>query len=194
VRQVIDDGDLVEFDVTIQSPGNEVIVHGEMGGGRMNISRKREGMPVDNVPILHKLGLVDCGSATAYLILGYHRVKPGRFQVAFFEGFDPATGPWDMALDYDGIHLLRMLGGAQQAIVIFDDKGLPVDVRRESGNGVAQTKLLDFEIVDGRGLPMPAEKKALIPKRATPEKPKDGADKPKGPSGVPAEAGSSGPK
>jgi hypothetical protein len=79
---------------------------------------------------------------------------------------------------------------------MFDGKGLPVDVRRNSGNGVSQTKLLDFEIVDGKGLPMPAEKRALAPKVAPPdEKPKGGAEKPKsGVSGVPAEAGSSGPK
>jgi len=88
-----------------------------------------------------------------------------------------------------------MLGGTQVAVVMFDDKGLPVDVRRQSGNGVSQTKLLDFEIVDGRGLPMPAEKRKLAPKVPPAEKPKDGAEKPKsGVNGVPAEAGSTGPK
>ncbi len=195
VRQVIDHGDLVEFEVTLKSGANEQVVKGEMGGGRMSVSRTSDGVPVNNVPILHKLALVDCGSATAYLILGYHR-KPGRFQVAFFEGFDPATGPWDLALDSDpSTHLLKMLGGSQVAIVMFNDKGLPVDVRRQSGNGVAQTKLLDFEIVDGRGLPMPADKRARAPAPTSGEKPKDGAEKAKGGvGGVPAEAGSSGPK
>ncbi|MCY2961090.1 MAG: hypothetical protein NTY35_13095 [Planctomycetota bacterium] len=189
VQQVVAEGSLVGFDVSMRTGARSVEVHGETAGGRLNVSRKLDGLPVDNVPILQRLALVDCGSATAWLILGYHR-NPGTFQVAFFENYDPATGPWELALDPEGTHLLRMLG-SQQAIVKYDAFGLPTEIRRQSGNGVSTTRLLESTIEDGRGLPMSAEKKALMPKRkadAGSAPTKDGA------LGRPAEAGAAGPK
>lgn len=163
VSQVVADGNLVAFDVSMRTGARSVEVRAESAGGRLNVSRKLDGIPVDNVPVLQRLALVDCGSATAWLIAGYHK-KPGAFQVAFFENYDPATGPWEMALDPDGsTHYLRMLG-SQQAIVKYDAFGLPTEVQRQSGNGISVTRLLESKIEDGRGLPMPAEKKALAPK------------------------------
>ena len=174
----------------MRTGARSVEVRGESAGGRLNVSRKLDGIPVDNVPVQQRLALVDCGSATAWLIAGYHK-KPGAFQVAFFENYDPATGPWEMALDPDAsTHYLRMLG-SQQAIVKYDAFGLPTEVQRQSGNGISVTRLLESKIEDGRGLPMPAEKKALAPKpRPAPASAPVKAGAPAGAS----EGGAPGPK
>jgi len=167
VTQVIEDGDLSAFDVSMRTGAKTVEVHGEIAGGRMNVSRKFDGIPVDNVPVQQRLALVDCGSATAWLVLGYHK-RPGAFQVAFFENYDPATGPWEMALDPEAsTHYLRMLG-SQEAIVKYDAFGVPTEVQRQSGNGTSTMVLLESKILDARGLPMSAEKKAEAPQRPPP--------------------------
>jgi hypothetical protein len=115
---------------------------------------------------------------TAWLILGYHRQPGAAFQALFFDDLDPAFGPWELALDPDGsTHYVRMYGHAQQAIAKYDARGFATEVVRTSGNGTATTLLLESEVLDGRGLPMPAEKRALAPK-----------------AGAPVEAGSGAPK
>lgn len=185
VTQVVEGGDLAAFDVSMRTGGKMVEVHGEVAGGRMNVSRKFDGIPVDNVPVQQRLALVDCGSATAWLVLGYHR-NPGAFHVAFFENYDPATGPWEMALDpATATHYLKMLG-SQDGIVKFDAFGVPTEVRRQSGNGVSTMTLLESKILDARGLPMSAEKRARGAKLPGAEV-KDGAARP-------AEAGAPEPK
>jgi hypothetical protein len=184
VQQVIAGGDLTAFTVEMRTGARNVTVQGELAGGVMNVSRRFDGSFVDNVPIRDKLALVDCGSVTAWLILGYHR-KPGVFQVAFFDDYEPAVGRWEMALDKDGrTHLLRTPMG--QAVVVVDERGMPVDARRAQGNSLAQTKLLDGRVEDGRGLPRPADKKALA--GTGPARPKP-ADAPQ-----PAGAGKEPPK
>ncbi len=163
VSQVVADGRLVAFDVAMRTGARVTEIKGELAGGRMNISRKMDGLPVDNVPVLQRLALVDCGSVTSWLILGYHR-NPGVHQVVFFEDYDPATGPWEVALDPDAsTHYVRMLG-VQEAIAKYDAFGVPTAIARGTGNGVSQTFLLESKVEDGRGLPMPAAKKALAPK------------------------------
>ncbi len=185
VTQVIEEGQLAAFDVSMRTGGKTVDVHGEIAGGRMNVSRKLDGIPIDNVPVQQRLALVDCGSVTAWLVLGYHR-NPGAFQVAFFENYDPATGPWEMALDPEtSTHYLRMLG-SQEAIVKYDAFGMPTEVRRQSGNGTSTTVLIESKILDARGLPMPADKKARATKRP--------ATDVNGGAARPAEAGATEPK
>lgn len=201
VSQVVADGNLAAFDVAMRTGTHTVDVHGELAGGRMNVSTKVDGIPRDNSPVLQRLAFVDCGSATAWLIAGYHK-KPGvEFQVLFFDDNQAAIGPWRMALDPEATHFFKMLG-SQEAIVKYDAFGIPTEIRRESGNGVTKTALLESKVVDGRGLPMPADKKALIPpKGSAPAAPKD-APKPAkdaqpakdGAAARPAEAGAPGPK
>ncbi len=159
VRQTIQGGNLVAFEVTSKSGGKEISTKGTLAGGKMNVMRRADGGFVDNVSVVERLAFVDCGSATAWLILGYHK-KPGAFHVAFFDDHEPAVGRWEMALDGDGItHLARTPTG--DAVAKFDARGVPTEVRRAKGNAVALTKLLDARVEDGRGLPMPADKKAL---------------------------------
>jgi hypothetical protein len=165
VTQVVEGGALSSFEVSIRTGLRLLEVAGQVAGGRMSVSVKLDGLPVRNDPLPSRLALVDCGSATAWLVLGYHR-KPGApLQALFFDDLDPAYGPWEMALDPDGsTHYVRMYGNTQQAIARFDARGFPTEVVRTSGNGEAKTTLLESEVVDGRGLPMPADKKALAPK------------------------------
>jgi hypothetical protein len=182
VSQVISDGFLKAFDVRMSTGARVTEVKGEIAGGRMNISRSQDGLPVDNVPVLPRLALVDCGSVTAWLIVGYHR-KPGEFQVLFFENYEPATGPWQMALEPDPTtHVLRMLGSGE-AIVKYDGTGVPTEILRATGNGVARTQLIEAEIVDGRGLPMPADKRALAPPKDAAAKPTEAGSPPRQPDG-----------
>lgn len=163
VSQVIADGNLQGFDVAMRTGARLTEIKGELAGGRMNISRKIDGLPVDNVPVLQRLALVDCSSVTSWLILGYHR-NPGVHNIVFFEDYDPATGPWEVGLAPNGsTHVVRMLG-VQEAIAEFDAFGVPTAIARGTGNGVSQTFLIESKIVDGRGLPMPAAKKAMAPK------------------------------
>jgi len=198
VSQVVADGNLSAFDVSMRTGTRVVDVRGEMGGGRMSVSTKFDGLPQSNHPVSQRLAFVDCGSATAWLIAGYHKKPGAEFNVLFFEGVQAGVGPWRMAMDPEAMHMFQILK-SQEATAKFDAFGVPTEIKRQTGNGVAVTVLLDVQIEDGRGLPMSAEKKALIPPKSaapgaakgavTPEKPvKDGA------AAQPAEAGAPGPK
>jgi hypothetical protein len=101
----------------------------------------------------------------------------------FFENYSPATGPWLMALEPDPTtHVLRMLG-SQEAIVKYDATGVPTEILRATGNGVARMQLIDAKIVDGRGLPMPADKRALAPPKDAAAKPTEAGATPRKPDG-----------
>lgn len=188
VTQVIVDGALNAFDLSMRTGANVVEYHAETAGGRLNWTCTNNGLPYRNGSILERIAFVDCGSVTNWLILGYHR-QPGRFDALFLDGTDLARGVWEMAVDPELTHLCRIYGG-QQAIARYEARGTPRDLERATGNGTTKTVVTELEVADGRGLPFSAEKKAAAEKARSlvPPKPKDGA------AGRPADAGAPGPK
>lgn len=213
VTQVIVDGALNSFDLSMRTGVNVVAYTAETAGGRLNWTRTSNGIPQQSGSILERVAFVDCGSVTAWLVAGYHR-QPGRFEALFLDDYDLARGVWEMAVDPEFTHLCKIYGG-QEAIAKYDATGAPKEIGRSTGNGVAVTYVSEVEVVDGRGLPFSAEKKAAAEKARSIVTPKTGgldlealkreaarADGAKGAgdgakegaSGRPTEAGSTGPK
>jgi hypothetical protein len=160
VEQTISGGDMVDFVVHMMSNGHDIAVHGQNVAGKFSIETRLNGQFVDTPVVKDKLALVECGSVTSLLVLGYHR-KPGRFKVLFFDDYDPATGEWELRLDEGALHLVRAPTGFMK--VSYDDKGNLREAQRESGNGILQTLPLETAAPDGKGLPMPADKRAMAP-------------------------------
>jgi hypothetical protein len=170
IQQTIADGELTDFEVHMISNGRDIAVHGQNTAGKFALEMKLNGQLVDAPVVNDKLALVQCGSVTSLLILGYHR-RPGTFKVLFFDDYDPAVGTWEMHLDTDALHLVRTPLGFMK--VWYDEKGNLKEAQRESGNGILQTLPLETATPDGKGLPMPVDKRALAasaPKPGAPEK------------------------
>lgn len=157
IQQTIQGGELVALDVKIVSNARTVDVRGERAAGKLSITRRVNGQFVDTNHLDEKPVLVDCGSVTTLLILGYHR-RPGVFNAIFFDDYDPALGKYELRLDRDATHLVRTPTGDMS--VAFDAFGAPIESKRESGNGILHTKSLESRAVDKKGLPMPEEKRA----------------------------------
>jgi hypothetical protein len=163
VMQTVQGGELVELDVKMISNRRTITVHGELAGGKFSIEQRMDDAFVGTHHLKERISMVDCGSVTAHLILGYHK-KPGKSHVLFFDDYEPATGLWEMKLDQDALHLVRTPTGMMK--VSFDEKGNIQEVQREAGNGILQTKPIEVKVVDGKGLPMSADKRALVPQAA----------------------------
>lgn len=184
VSQTIHNGEVVSFKVAMKSGGKELVVRGENTGGRTNVERRLDGLLLDTTTIEDRIALVDCGSVTAHLVMGFHR-NPGSFKVLWFEGFDPAIGKWEMRLDKDPrTHLVRTHDG--EMVAAFNDDGSLKEALRVRVAGRVQTKPLETKIDDGRGLPMSPQKRAMAPKPAEASAPSD--DKQKGAKPAPGGA------
>ena len=158
VQQTIKGGDLVEFDVKITSSTNVINVHGSLVAGKMAIERRMNDRFLGTDHVLDRLEFVDCGSVTGMLILGYHRA-PGQFKVLEFADYEPATVPWEMRLDKNGLHLVVSQFTGEKRIA-FDAFGGILEAKRQVGSGIVQTKpTSETKAVDGKGLPMPNSKK-----------------------------------
>ena len=186
VQQTIANGDLVQFEVSIKSHGHTIAIHGENVGGRTNIESRVDGAFVDNVTRNERIAFVDAGSVTGLLILGYHR-KPGFLKVLGFDDYTPALYDWQMQLDKDGrTHLVRTQSG--EMTVAYDDHGAPLEVRRQAGSAVVVTAGA-AKAHDGKGLPMPADKRAAAAAApATPAKETEPKPPPKKDSAPPKDA------
>ncbi len=179
VQQTIADGELTDFEVHMVSNNHDVLVHGQSTAGKFTIETKLNGGFVDAPVVKDKLAFVQCGSVTSLLILGYHK-RPGTFKVLFFDDYDVAVGPCEMRLGADGLHLLKTPTGWMK--VSYDEKGNLKEAQRESGNGILQTRPLETATPDGKGLPMPADKRAMVPvapQVSTPAQGKDSVPPPK---------------
>ena len=186
VSQTIHNGEVVSFKVAMKSGGKELVVRGENTGGRTNVERRLDGILLDTTTIEDRIALVDCGSVTAHLVLGFHR-NPGVFKVLWFEGFDPAIGKWEMRLDKDpSTHLVRTHDGEMVASYAAD--GSLKEAVRVRVAGRVQTKALETKVDDGRGLPMSPQKRALAPKAAEAAAP-GGTPAPKESKPAPKEGG-----
>jgi hypothetical protein len=192
VQQTVADGELTDFDVHMISNGRDVFVHGESTAGKFTIETKLNGQFVDAPVVKDKLAYVQCGSVTSLLILGYHK-RPGAFKVLFFDDYDPAVGPCKLVLDEDAQHVLWHLLNTPTGLmkVTYDEKGNLKEAQRESGNGILQTLPLETATPDGKGLPMPPDKRAMAAAATKPSVPgKDptpapGKDAPAPPKTVP---------
>ncbi len=172
VVQTIKNGEVVSFSVKLASNGREMLVKGENVGGRTNVERRLDGALLDTTSIEDRIALVDCGSATGLLAMGFHR-NPGAFKVLWFEGWDPAIGRWEMRLDKDAsTHLVRTHDG--EMLVAYAADGSVVEVVRQRVAGRLQTKALETKVDDGRGLPMSPQKKAMAQKPAEAAAPASG--------------------
>lgn len=161
IQQTIQDGELVEFDVKITS-GNVVdTVHGAPVAGKFVLERRRNGQFVSNDPVSGRFALVDCGSVTSLLVLGYHR-SPGRFKVFEFDDYEPAVFEWELRLDAGAVHLVRTPRGDLR--VAYDESGGIREAKREVASTIQQTLPLGTKAHDGKGLPMPATKRGAAPK------------------------------
>ncbi|MEY2746497.1 MAG: hypothetical protein RL112_1539, partial [Planctomycetota bacterium] len=129
-----------------------------------NVERRLDGALLDTTTVEDRIALVDCGSATGLLAMGFHR-NPGSFKVLWFEGWDPAIGRWEMRLDKDAsTHLVRTHDG--EMLVAYASDGSVVEAVRQRVAGRLQTKALETKVDDGRGLPMSPQKKAMAQKPA----------------------------
>jgi hypothetical protein len=187
VLQTIKNGEVVSFSVKLASNGREMLVKGENVGGRTNVERRLDGALLDTTTIEDRIALVDCGSVTGLVAMGFHR-NPGAFKVLWFEGWDPAIGRWEMRLDKDAsTHLVRTHDG--EMVVGYAPDGSVVEVVRQRVAGRVQTKALETKVDDGRGLPMSPQKKAMAPKPAEASAPAGGAPRPQGGAEEPRRGG-----
>jgi hypothetical protein len=147
------EGRLIEFLVEIKAGTRSIRVQGASNAGRIYVERRIDGQFVDNVPVKDHIALVDAGSVTSGLVLGQRRLA-GGFKVIFFEDYDPAVGPWELAVDPQGTRLVRAHNG--QMKLRFDAQGALSEWLREQGSGVTQTRSLTIQAPDGVGLPPPA--------------------------------------
>jgi hypothetical protein len=169
------EGNLVEFLVEIKAGTRTIRVTGASNAGRIYVERRIDGAFVDNVPVNEQLALIDAGSVTTALVLGQRRIA-GGFKVIFFEDYDPAFGPWELAVDPQGTRLVRAHDG--QMKLRFDAQGALTEWLREQGSGITQTRSLTVQASDGVGLPPPtvAPKKEGAPSEKPPaQKTGDGA-------------------
>ncbi len=146
------EGYLTEFTVEIKAGARSIRVQGTSNAGRIYVERRIDDGFVDNVPVKDQLALVDAGSVTTALILG-QRKQAGVFKVLFFEDYDPAVGPWELATDAEGTRLVRAHAG--QMKLSFDANGAVSEWLREQGRGVTQLRSLTVQAPDGVGLPPP---------------------------------------
>ncbi|MBL8859847.1 MAG: hypothetical protein JNL28_15175 [Planctomycetes bacterium] len=160
IQQTIQNGDLTEFEVEIKNNSRVLNVRGALVAGKLSIERRLNGQFVSTDAVPDRFAFVDCGSVTGLIAMGYHRT-PGDFKVLYFEDYEPAIGSWRMALDKDALHVVRTQNGAMR--VLFDAVGGLVEAKREVGNTILQTVKLDSKAVGGKGLPMPAAKRAAVP-------------------------------
>ena len=173
VQQTIQNGELSEFDVEIKNNARVLHIHGALVAGKMSIERRLNGLFVANDPVSDRLAFVDCGSVTGLMAMGYHK-NPGNFKVLYFEDYEPAIGLWRLALDKDALHVARTQSGDLR--VAFDEFGGVLEAKREAGNTIFQTVKLETKVTGGKGLPMPAAKRAavpVLPKPAVDGPPKD---------------------
>lgn len=161
VQQTIQNGDLVEFDLKIETAGRRIEMHGAIVAGKMSLERRLNGQFVRNDLVKERLGFLDCGSVTGLLVLGYQR-QPGVFRVMFLDDFEPAIGNWELRLDKQAVHLVQTPLGA--LTVAYDASGAIAEAKREIGSGIVQTLPLETKVLDKKGLPMPAAKRDAAPK------------------------------
>jgi hypothetical protein len=165
VQQTIQNGELESFDVRIETNGKTVTAHGEQVAGRLNIERHINGTFVDNNSVNERIAFVDAGSVTSLLILGYHK-KPGVFKVVWFDDYEPAKGQWEMQLDPKAMasgdkdaatHLVRTPIGDMK--IAYDSIGGVKEALRVAGNGALHVRSLASKAMDGKGLPLPADRR-----------------------------------
>lgn len=157
LRQTIESGELAEFDLEIVTNGRLYSVHGERTAAKFALTRRMNGEFLDTQHVEGKPMLVDCGSVTALLVMGYHR-REGDFGAIFFEDYDPYVGTYKLRLDKGAEHVVRTPTGDLRAM--FDATGALLESKREVGVSILQTKSLESRAEDKRGLPMPEDKRA----------------------------------
>jgi hypothetical protein len=159
VQQTIQNGELLGFDVRIETNGKTISVHGEQAAGRLTVERRINGSFVDNNVVAERIAFVDAGSATALLILGYHK-RPGVFKVIWFDDYEPAKGQWELRLDKDAAtHLVKTPVGDMK--ITYDAIGGIAEALRTAGSSTLRMHGLTAKAIDGKGLPMPADKRAI---------------------------------
>ncbi len=151
--QKIQNGRLVELDMTVSSPPRVVTLKGTLAGGTLNIERHLNGVFNDMPRIRESAAFLEYGSVLSDLILG-QSVKPGEFGALFLQDFEFATSStWDLRVDPEtGQHLLRGPLGAR--VVEFGADGAVQKSVRESGRSELVTTLLEDKPVKA-GLPVP---------------------------------------
>ncbi|MBK7877499.1 MAG: amidohydrolase family protein [Planctomycetes bacterium] len=153
LSQTVRDDRLVQFRLTVKSGPLEVVTKGLAVANVFNVERRANGQFVGNVPVKDKLVLVDVGSVLAPLQAAHH-AREGNFKALFFDDYEPAVGPWEFRVDDKGTLLLRTHSGFLAASIGAD--GVPTQVRREQGRGIAEFEFAGNELPAGPW-PIPAE-------------------------------------
>jgi hypothetical protein len=159
-------GALAGFLVRLNTAGRELVVRGLSVGGQMRVERRLDGAHVDTKAAREKLVAIDAGSVTTLMLLA-HTQGPGHFPVLRFDqGLELEVVRWDLALDEDGDHVFRTPRGFSAAG--FQENGALKAVLEESAGSAVTTSSMEIDDHAGPGLPLPADKLALMQKQGEP--------------------------
>jgi hypothetical protein len=165
---------LDSFQVEVASAGHALAVRGVFTAEQWRIERRADGVFVDNRAAKDRIAAVDTGSATTFMLLAHTR-GTGPFPVLRFdEGLELEVVRWDLALDDDGDHAFRTPQGLKLAG--FAENGALKAVVEQRGQTGMQTTSMEIDAHGGAGLPLPADKLALMRAKSaeTDERPSDG--------------------
>lgn len=146
---------LVSFELEIRTAGNRIGVEGRRLGGQFHVRRTLNGVQVDNSATTRRPLLVDAGSATAALILAQH-VRPGAFDVVYFEDLEPALGQWAFELRPEGI--LAAVTPQGPLVATFAPHGGLDKLERVQGRGRVRMEGSEARTYGGPGLPLPRDR------------------------------------
>ncbi|MBI5363890.1 MAG: amidohydrolase family protein [Planctomycetes bacterium] len=153
LAQTVKEDRVVAFELVVKSGTLDVTTKGQLAGGVLNVERRVGGQFVRNDPVKDKVLVVDVGSVLTPLLVAHH-AREGAFKALFFDDFEPAVGPWELRIDEKETLLVRTHAGFLTSAVTGD--GLPKDVKREQGRGIASFEALAGETPAG-AWPIPAE-------------------------------------
>ena len=145
---------LAMFELEVKTAGNVIQVDGVRVGGQFQVRRRLNGLHVDTNAASLRPMLVDAGSATAALILAHH-VKPGIFDVVYFEDLDPAVGQWAMDVK-DGLVRAQTLQGP--LVATFGAHGGLDKLERVQGRGRVRMEARETRTFGGPGVALPRER------------------------------------
>jgi hypothetical protein len=160
VTQRVLKGKLEDFRVRVETGGHEIVVRGMKVGGQMRVERRVDGVHADVKGVRENLVAVDAGSATTAMLLAHTR-KPGHFPVLRFdEALELEVVRWDLALDEDGDHIFKTPRGL--VLAGFQENGALKGLVDQTGSGAITTTSVAIDDLGGGGLPLSAEKLALM--------------------------------
>jgi hypothetical protein len=160
VRQRVRDNKFDSFEMRVTSGSHELLVRGNFVAEQWRVERRGDGKFLDVKAATDHIVAVDAGSVTTLMLLAHMRGE-GAFPILRFdEGLELEVVRWELRLDSGGGHQFRTPDGGKLAG--FNEDGSLKIVVEQQGSGGTQTESMAIDVHGTQGLPLPADKLALM--------------------------------